>query len=166
MSQEKKEPQQQQQQQQTDIERKNYLLSDIQNTRSQIEDGLTMGDSMFGRFAHVEVAREVKNRTEELQKKKDGLEQDLREKEALIQRANRDFSDVKDALPETLEQQRIQFIEDYTVMFLVISYVFMALSAIIFYVTISEQKMAAFGKALGYTLFATIMSGLLFYFIA
>ena len=157
---------QKQEQKQTDIQRKNDLLSDIQNTRSQIEDGLTMGDAMFGRFAHVEVAREVTNRTEELQKKKDGLEQELREKEAMIQRTNRDFSDVKDALPETLEQQRVKFIEDYTIMFLVLSYVFMILSGIIFYVTISEQKTMAFAKALGYALFATMLSGILLYLIA
>jgi hypothetical protein len=125
-----------------------------------------MGDAMFGRFAHVEVAREVTNRTEELQKKKDGLEQELREKEAMIQRTNRDFSDVKDALPETLEQQRIKFIEDYTIMFLVLSYVFMILSGIIFYVTLSEQKTMAFAKALGYALVATMLSGTLLYLIA
>ena len=157
---------QKQEQKQTDIQRKNDLLSDIQKARSQIEDGLTMGDAMFGRFAHVEVAREVTNRTEELQKKKDGLEQELREKEAMIQRTNRDFSDVKDALPETLEQQRVKFIEDYTIMFLVLSYVFMILSGIIFYVTISEQKTMAFAKALGYALFATMLSGILLYLIA
>ena len=164
MSQEQK--QGEQKQEQTDIQRKNNLLSDIQKTRSQIEDGLTMGDAMFGRFAHVEVAREVTNRTEELQKKKDGLEQELREKEAMIQRTNRDFSDVKDALPETLEQQRIKFIEDYTIMFLVLSYVFMILSGIIFYVTISEQKTMAFAKALGYALATTMLSGTLLYLIA
>jgi hypothetical protein len=157
---------QEQKQEQTDIQRKNNLLSDIQRARSQIEDGLTMGDAMFGRFAHVEVAREVTNRTEELQKKKDGLEQELREKEAMIQRTNRDFSDVKDALPETLEQQRIKFIEDYTIMFLVLSYVFMILSGIIFYVTLSEQKTMAFAKALGYALVATMLSGTLLYLIA
>lgn len=157
---------QEQKQEQTDIQRKNNLLSDIQKARSQIEDGLTMGDAMFGRFAHVEVAREVTNRTEELQKKKDVLEQELREKEALIQRTNRDFSDVKDALPETLEQQRVKFIEDYTIMFLVLSYVFMILSGIIFYVTISEQKTMAFVKALGYALVATMLSGTLLYLIA
>ena len=157
---------QEQKQEQTDIQRKNNLLSDIQKIRSQIEDGLTMGDAMFGRFAHVEVAREVTNRTEELQKKKDGLEQELREKEAMIQRTNRDFSDVKDALPETLEQQRVKFIEDYTIMFLVLSYVFMILSGIIFYVTISEQKTMAFAKALGYALLATMLSGTLLYLIA
>lgn len=154
------------QQEQTTIQRKNDLLSDIQRVRSQIEDNLVMGDSMFGRFAHVEVAREVKLRTEELQKKKEALEQDIKEKEALVQRANRDFSDVKDALPETLEHQRIKFVEDYTLLFLSLAYVFMVVSAIIFYVALSEQKAKALAKAVGYAVLCTFMAGMLLYWIA
>lgn len=151
---------------QTTLQRKSDLLADIQTIRSQVEDGLLMGDSMFGRFAHADVAREVKSRTEELQRKKDKLEQEIREKEALIQRSNRDFSDVKDALPETLEHQRIQFVEDYTLLFLSLAYVFMVLSAILFYVTISEEKMKALGKAVGYAILGTFVAGMLLYRIA
>lgn len=151
---------------QTTLQRKSDLLADIQTIRSQVEDGLLMGDSMFGRFAHADVAREVKSRTEELQRKKDRLEQDIREKESLIQRSNRDFSDVKDALPETLERQRIQFVEDYTLLFLSLAYVFMVLSAILFYVAISEEKMKALGKAVGYAILGTFLAGILLYRIA
>lgn len=151
---------------QTAIQRKNELVSDIQMIRSQVEDGLAMGDSMFGQYAHVEVAREVKQRTEELQQKKDAIEQDIKEKEALIQRANRDFTDVKDALPETLEKQRIQFIEDYTLLFLSLSYLFMVVSAIVFYVALSEQKGKALAKGVGYALVGTFVAGILLYWIA
>jgi hypothetical protein len=151
---------------QTTIQRKSDLLSDIQKIRSQVEDGLMMGDSMFGRFAHVEVAREVKTRTEELQKKKEALEQEIREKEALIQRANRDFSDVKDALPETLERQRIRFVEDYTLLFLSLAYVFMVISAIVFYVVLSEEKTKALGKAVGYAILGTMIAGIVLNMIA
>lgn len=151
---------------QTTIQRKSDLLADIQKIRSQVDDGLLMGDSMFGRFAHAEVAREVKSRTEELQKKKEALEQEIREKEALVQRANRDFSDVKDTLPETLERQRIRFIEDYTLLFLSLSYVFMVVSAIIFYVVISEEKAKALGKAVGYAILGTMIAGILLNMIA
>jgi len=151
---------------QTTIQRKSDLLADIQKIRSQVDDGLLMGDSMFGRFAHAEVAREVKSRTEELQKKKEALEQEIREKEALVQRTNRDFSDVKDTLPETLERQRIRFIEDYTLLFLSLAYVFMVVSAIIFYVVISEEKAKALGKAVGYAILGTMIAGILLNMIA
>ena len=156
----------QQQQAQTDLQRKNDLQADLQRLRSQVEDSLSTGDAMFGRFAHVEVAREVKDRMEDLQKKKESLEQDLKEKEALIQRANRDFTDVKDTLPETLDKKRVQFVEDYTLAFLSLSYVFMTLAAIVWYVSLAEQKMPAFLKAIGYSVLTTILSGLILYFIA
>ena len=153
-------------QSQTDIQRKNDTISDIQRVRSQVDDGLMMGDAMFGRFAHADVAREVTSRTEELQKKKEKLEQDLKEKEAIIQKANRDFSDVKDALPETQEHQRIKFVEDYTLLFLTLSYVFMCISLIVFYVSVSEQKTAAAMTALGYFVLVTMMMGMILYLIA
>lgn len=155
-----------QQSSQTNIQRKNDLLADLQHLRSNIDDSLSMGDAMFGRFAHVEVAREVKDRMEDLQKKKEKLEQDLKEKEALIQRADRDFTDVKDTLPETLDKKRVQFVEDYTLAFLSLSYVFMILAAIVWYVSLAEQKMTALLKAVGYSTLTTIVVGLILYFIA
>lgn len=151
---------------QTTVQRKSDLTTDIQTIRSQVEDGLAMGDSMFGRFAHAEVAREVKERTEELQRKKEELEREIQEKEALIQRVNRDFSDEKNKIPETLEQERIRFIEDYTLLFLSLAYVFMVVSAIVFYVMISEQKPKAFAKGLGYAIVGTLLAYLLLNWIA
>lgn len=154
------------QQEQTTIQRKNDLQSDIQRVRAQVDDGLLMGDSMFGKFAHADVTNAVTTRTKELEQKKQQLEKEIREKEALIQRSNRDFSDVKDALPETLEKQRVQFIEDYTIMFLSLAYVFMILSALIYYVMLSQEKVPAFFKGLGYSLVTTIVAGILLYIIA
>lgn len=151
---------------QTTIQRKNELIADIRQLRGQVEDGLAMGDSMFGQFAHADVTSQVNERLSELKKTKEQLENHIREKEALIQRSNRDFSDVKDTLPETQEQKRIHFIEDYTMMFLLVAYVFMVVSAIIFYVTISEQKMKAFFSAFGLSLLLTAFCGMALYFIA
>jgi hypothetical protein len=151
---------------QSTIERKADLISDIGKLRAQVEDGLAMGDSMFGQFAHVDVTNEVNRRLSDLKKKKRGLEQQLREKEAIIQRSNRDFSDVKDSLPETQERKRVQFVEDYTMMFLLLSYVFMILSFIIFYVTLSEQKMKAFFYSLGISMVFTFFGSFLIYLIA
>lgn len=157
---------QQQQQEQTTIQRKSDLQSDIQKIRSQVEDGLAMGDSMFGKFAHADVTQQVNTRIKELEEKKAHLEKEIKEKESLIQRSNRDFSDVKDTLPETLEKQRVKFIEDYTIMFLSLAYIFMILSALIYYVMISQEKMTAFLKGLGYSLITTIIAGILLYLIA
>ena len=153
------------QQEQTTIQRKNDLMSDIQKVRAQTEDGLAMGDSMFGQFAHADVARQVQIRTTELKETKNKLEKEIKDKEALVQRSNRDFSDVKDSLPETLEKQRIQFIEDYTLMFLSVAYVFMILSVLIYYVMLSQEKLRTFFKGLGYSVVTTIIAGILLYHI-
>jgi len=151
---------------QTTVQRKTELRSDIQTIYNQIEDGLTMGDSMFGQYAHVDVAREVSSRTKELQKKKEELEEDIRQKEAIIQRTDRDFTDVKDTLPETLEEERNRFIEDYTLLFLSLAYVFMVVSAIVYFVALSPTPWPTLGKSLGYSLLGTFLAGVLLYVIA
>lgn len=151
---------------QTTVQRKTELRSDIQAIYNQIEDGLAMGDSMFGQYAHVDVAREVSSRTKELQKKKEELEEDIRQKEAIIQRTDRDFTDVKDTLPETLEEERIRFIEDYTLLFLSLAYVFMVVSAIVYFVVLSPTPWRTLGKSLGYSLLGTFLAGVLLYVIA
>jgi hypothetical protein len=151
---------------QTTIQRKAELRSAIQHVRAQVEDGLAMGDSMFGQYAHADVAREVGTRTEELQKKKEALEDEIRQKEAIIERTNRDFTDVKDSLPETEEQQRIRFIEDYTLLFLSLSYVFMVVSAIIYQVALSPTPWSTLGKSVGYSMVGSIFVGILLYAVA
>ena len=151
---------------QTTVQRKTELRSDIQVIYNQIEDGLAMGDSMFGQYAHVDVAREVSSRTKELQKKKEELEEDIRQKEAIIKRTDRDFTDVKDTLPETLEEERNRFIEDYTLLFLSLAYVFMVVSAIVYFVALSPTPWPTLGKSLGYSLLGTFLAGVLLYVIA
>jgi hypothetical protein len=151
---------------QTTIQRKTDLRSDIQHLRAQIEDGMAMGDSMFGQYAHAEVAQAVGTRTEELQKKKEELEEEIRQKEAIIERTNRDFTDVKDALPENEEQTRIRFIEDYTLLFLSLSYVFMVVSGVVYRVALSTTPWATLGKSLGYSAVGTIFAGMLLYAVA
>jgi len=151
---------------QTTAQRKSDLISDISNLRIQIEDGIQMGSSMFGQYAHADVTNEVDKRLTDLKKKKEELENNIRDKEAIIQRSNRDFSDVKDALPEKQEQTRVKFVEDYTIMFLLLSFVFMVVSAIIFNVTISQEKMKALFSSLGLSILFTGFCGILLYFVA
>lgn len=152
-------------QEQTTIQRKSELRSDIQTLRGQLEDGLAMGNSMFGQYAHTQIAEEVTDRLTQLKAQKEGLEKDIRQKEALIERSNRDFSDVKETLPETYEQKRIRFVEDYTVMFLLLSYVFMVLSAIVYMVALSPTPWPTLFKSLAYATGGTVIAGLLLYAI-
>lgn len=142
------------------------LVSDIGKIRNEIDDSLAMGDSMFGTYAHAAVADQVSGRLEELKKKKEEMEEEIRQKEATIDRSNRDFTDVKDALPETEEQKRVSFIEDYTLMFVSLSYVFMVVSAIVYVVALSDTPSATLLKSLGIALVGTIVAGYVLYMIA
>ena len=58
---------------------------------------------------------------------------DIDKKEAIIERSNRDFSDVKDTIPEIQKKTYINFIEDYTLASVVTSYLFMIISVIYIY---------------------------------
>ena len=99
-----------------------------------------------------------------LQQKKE-LEDELKRKDGIVQRMNQDFTDVRDALPETIEHQKVRFIEDYTMMILWLSYAFMVLAAIALYVTFSEERLPALGKGLGVSGFITLLLGILFYYL-
>jgi len=150
---------------QTSTQRRDELISDIETIRSQIENALHMGDAMFGQYAHVEVAKEVTARKEELKKKKETLEEEIRQKEAIIQRTNRDFTDVKDAIPES-EEPHVRFIEDYTLLFLSLAYVFMVLSAVVYHVALSPTPWQTLGRSLGYSVLGTVFAGILLYVVA
>jgi hypothetical protein len=107
-----------------------HLQDDILGLRINAMDSLALGDSMFGQYGHADMTKQVKERNTELKQKKQKLENDIDHKERIIQRSNRDFTDVKDTLPETMPKRFLYFIEDYTLAFLCISYIFMVCAII------------------------------------
>ena len=164
------------------------IKNDIDFLKSGIEDTLHTGDAMFGSFGPADITKDVKQRNSELEKKKEDLKTDISKKEAIIERNNRDFSDVKQALPEQEETKSLHFIEDYTLAFLSISYFFMVVVAIYLYTIGPNQKVNAataigvfgataaasntgssgltrFFKALLFALFGTMFSGMILYYL-
>jgi hypothetical protein len=124
------------------------LENDLTSLRGNIVNSLMMGDSIFGEAGHVDIRNEVKRRNTELKEERDKLRDDIDKKEIIIQKNNRDFSDVKDTLPEVQPNKKLHVIEDYTVAFLTISYLFMGISFIYFYTATSSEKLNAFFRAL------------------
>ena len=106
---------------------------DIVMLRATIGDSLLMGDAIYGKHGVDDIAKQVKARNNELKTKKDILMNDIDKKEAIIERSNRDFSDVKDTIPEIQKKTYINFIEDYTLASVVTSYLFMIISVIYIY---------------------------------
>jgi len=145
--------------------KEDLLRADIRMLRAQLDDSLAMGDSMYGSYAHADVAKEIDRRLQTMLQQKKELEEELKRKDGIVQRMNQDFTDVRDALPETIEHQKVRFIEDYTMMILWLSYAFMVLAAIALYVTVSEEKLPALGKGLGVSGGITLLVGILSYYL-
>jgi hypothetical protein len=142
------------------------IKNDIENIKININDAFLTGDAMFGQYGHVQITNEVLQRNKELEEKKKKLESEIKKNESIIERANRDFSDVKLTLPDSLPQKSATFIEDYTLVFLTASYLFMVILAIYMYVLIAEDKWSAFFKCSIIAFFCTLLFGMLLYYLA
>jgi len=117
-----------------------HLKQDITALQANIADSLLMGDAMFGSFGYADITRQVTARNNELKSKKEALLTDIKKKEAIVERSNRDFTDIKDSLPEPQPNKILHVLEDYTLAVLVISYLFALLAGIYAYVFFAEAK--------------------------
>jgi prefoldin subunit 5 len=140
------------------------LQKDISTLSAAVGDSLVMGDSVFGQIGAGDVIKQLKNRIDELKHKKEELKTSIDKDEAVIERADRDFSDVKDTLPETQPKKVLHFIEDYTLAILLISYLFMVIAAIYVYTLVSDNKLVAFGKAFLTSIFISCFMFMMLYF--
>jgi hypothetical protein len=141
------------------------LQKDIESLTSIVGDSLVMGDSMFGQFGYEDITKQVKERNTDLLGKKEKLLKSIDGDEAIIERSNRDFSDVKDTIPEPQPKRVLRFIEDYTLAILVMSYLFMLIAAIYIYTATSELKIFAFGKSLIGSVFLTLFLFVILYYL-
>ena len=107
------------------------IKQDIGMLRSTIGDSLLMGDSIYGEFGMDDITKQVKSRNDDLNKKRDMLKKEITKNQAIIERSDRDFSDLND-IPAN--KQRLHVIEDYTLAFLCMGYVFMTLALLYLYV--------------------------------
>ena len=111
------------------------LNSDIEMLRALIGDSFYMGDAIYGSYGISDITKQVKARNTDLKRKKEILKEDIYKKEAIVERSDRDFSDVKNTLPETQPKKALHFLEDYTMAFLVMAYLFMMIALNYLYAT-------------------------------
>jgi hypothetical protein len=141
------------------------LQKDIESITSTVGDSLVMGDSMFGQFGYQDIAKQVKDRHAELKAKKEKMLKEVDKNESIIERSNRDFSDVKDTVKEPQPTKVLRFVEDYTMAFVTIAYLFMIVAIIYVYTASSELKLVAFGKIFVGSCFLTMFMFMLMYFL-
>ena len=104
------------------------LKSDIDTLQASIMNALLMGDQTVGVQGNADVVKQIVERNMELKDKKTSLEKTVKKQDAIINRSNRDFSDVKDALPERLPKRTLQTIEDQTLAVVLLAYLFMIMA--------------------------------------
>jgi hypothetical protein len=104
-------------------------------------------------------------RNKELNQKKKALEADVKKKEAIINRSNRDFSDVKDSLPERLPKRTMQTVEDKTVAVVIVAYVFMIMAYIWWYASQAPVFLPGIMQGLAIAAVITLIMVMLAYYL-
>jgi hypothetical protein len=134
---------------------------------SQIADLLTIGDKLFVNDGTATISTEITARKDQLKKEKDTLNDEIRKSTAIIEKNNQDFYDVKQTVPDPYPaENKIHTIEDYTLGFLTISYVFMVSMLVYLYVLFAPNRWAAFGRGVMLSVLLTLFLVLLAYYFA
>lgn len=142
------------------------LQQDISSLAGTSMDSLIMGDTMFGQFGYNDIAKQVVARNDELKTKKDKLFKAVEKGEAIIERSNRDFSDVKDTVSEPQPKKVLRFIEDYTLAILCMAYLFMIIAIIYVYTATAEFKLIGFGKSFVLSILLTMFLFMILFYLS
>lgn len=139
---------------------------DISDLRSMITNDMTTLNGLYATSTtSVNATNQASIQTDQLAKRKKELIKDVEMKEAIINRSNRDFSDVKDTLPEHLPKKTLHVIEDYTMAILAMSYLFMVIAAVYLYTITSTEPMSAMLRGIGYAIVTSLFAWMGLYYI-
>jgi hypothetical protein len=142
------------------------LKDDINSLHANVTDSLSLGDTIFGQYGHAEITGQLRKRNEDLSLQVKSLTKELDKNQAIIDRSNRDFVDVKRTLPEKQPKKLLHFIEDYTMALLSISYLFMMIIGIYYYSIVNETfNMSKCFQNIGYSGLISIIVGMILYYI-
>jgi hypothetical protein len=148
-----------------DVSPAEKLKDDIKQILGKANNALMVGDSAFlVKDNEKGIVKDVKERIDALETEKKELEKEIDKQHQLIQTSNRDFSDVKDTLPETQPERFLYFIEDYTLSILAMAYLIMVVAASSFHTYLSLDTWAAILESLvGFGILTIFLFMLLYY---
>jgi len=138
------------------------VREDITTLRSQITDALTLGDNMVRQSGGKQIASYVQEQLDDLESKKKKIYDDILEKERLVHASNRDFSDTN-PIKETKTVLRV--IEDHTVAILLLSYLFMLVMAMYWYVIRSPFIVKGLLEAVVGAFFVSLFAFMVLYYV-
>jgi hypothetical protein len=131
----------------------------VTELNSEIQNLLIKGDTLFGDDTLNEATKEAKERNKELLEEKSKIKSEIETNEVL----KRDFVDLKESLPEIQEKKVLHFIDDYTLAFLCISYLFMGISLCYFSIIYFGGGWSVVIKSIITTLVTTVLGLVLLY---
>ena len=137
-------------------------MSDI---TTKITNELIRGDTYLSIDTNTALVVEGKKRNKILHEQKTKLENEIAKKSKIIERIDRNFSDVRDQVAHPQPTKKLLVLEDYTLALLCISYLFMVLTFIYYYTSISMTPMTGFMQSLIGSLFVTMFFVILMYYI-
>jgi hypothetical protein len=125
----------------TESQRNDQLLFSIDDTlgffsgqTAVFNDLMATGDTFFGTSPSATAVQEVSQRNKDLKKRQTTLMRSVKSSSARMEQMERDFLDVKETLPETLPNQVIHVLEDYTLVVLIAAYLFGAVAVMMYYI--------------------------------
>jgi hypothetical protein len=136
--------------------------------QASIPQLILLGDSINSAAANnATVIANLTEQNQTLMDKKKELEASLDEKHAAINRYNRDFADVRKEVKDSKEvPNAFNFIEDYTLAFLLFAYIFMVVAFIFYRVLLSDSKLyELFYTSLQVSLVTILFSAFMYYLL-
>lgn len=125
---------------------------------AQFNDMIAAGDKFYGASANSTVLAEVSQRNKDLQATLESLQKDTKKLKGSTERHERDFLDVRAALPERLSTQRLNVLDDYTMLLLTVSYLVMALSIVFYYAQVNNYTITSIlGGTIGMALISCVV---------
>ena len=138
------------------------VREDITTLRSQITNALTLGDNIVHQSGGTKISSYVQGQLDELESKKKEIYDDILEKERMVHASNRDFADSN---PVNEQKTTLRVIEDHTVAILLLSYLFMLVMAMYWYVIQSSVIIKGIVEAIIGGFFFSIFSFIVLYYI-
>lgn len=141
------------------------IQSDLSTMQAAITDSLLIGDRIAGQAANTQMLQQVRDHHTDLKERKRVLEKTITDGQGMIERADRDFIDTKATVADPLPEKSVHVIEDYTIVFLLVAYLFLVCVMIYLHVqTAVVSKLVALGQALITAVFGTFLAALVMYY--
>lgn len=135
----------------TDFEQYNAIYNDL----------ILSGDHMFGTMPNSTALQQVQERNNELKKQSEDIGKSIKEKEAVIERTDRDFIDTKQAAPE-MKNTTVHVLDDYTLVVLLVAYVFFVMTIIVYYLKVTAFSIPSLLKIVSIAIILVALTLVLF----